>query len=43
MSDLGLRGVRRAKSPRTTRSVPEDQRPAALARCHFEAFAPSDL
>ena len=39
MGDLGLRGVRRAKSPRTTRSAPKDQCPADLARRHFEAFA----
>ena len=39
MGDLGLRGVRRAKSPRTTRSAPKDQCPADLVRRHFEAFA----
>ena len=43
MGDLGLRGVRRAKSPRTTRSVPEDRCPADLVRRHFEAFAPNEL
>ena len=30
MGDLGLRGVRRAKSTRTTRSVSKDQCPADL-------------
>ena len=39
MGDLGLRGVRRARSPRTTRSAPREQCPADLARRHFEAFA----
>ena len=43
MGDLGLRGVRRAKSPRTTRSVSKDQCPADLVRRHFEAFAPGGL
>ena len=43
MGDLGLRGVRRAKSPRTTRSGPREQCPADLVRRHFEAFAPGGL
>ena len=43
MGDLGLRGVRRAKSPRTTRSAPREQCPADLVRRHFEAFAPGGL
>ena len=43
MGDLGLRGVRRAKSPRTTRSAPREQCPADLVRRHFEAFAPGEL
>ena len=43
MGDLDLRGVRRAKSPRTTRSVSKDQCPADLVRRHFEAFAPGGL
>ena len=43
MGDLGLRGVRRAKSPRTTRSVSKDQCPADLVKRHFEAFAPGGL
>ena len=43
MGDLGLRGVRRAKSPRTTRSVSKDQCPADLVKRHFEAFAPNEL
>ena len=42
-ADLGLRGVRRAKSPRTTRSVSKDQCPADLVKRHFEAFAPNEL
>ena len=43
MADLGLHGVRRAKSPRTTRSAPRKQCPADLVRRHFEAFAPNEL
>ena len=37
------RGVRHAKSPRTTRSAPREQCPADLVRRHFEAFAPNEL
>ena len=40
MGDLGLRGVRRAKSPS---SAPREQCPADLVRRHFEAFAPGGL
>ena len=43
MGDLGLRGVSRAKSSHTTRSVPREQCPADLVRRHFEAFAPDEL
>ena len=43
MGYLGLHGVRRAKSPRTTRSGPREQCPAELVRRHFEAFAPNEL
>ena len=43
MGDLGLRGVRRAKSPRTTRSAPKDQCPADLVKRHFNAFRPNEL
>ena len=43
MGDLGLRGVRRAKSPRTPRSAPREQCPADLVKRHFEAFAPGGL
>ena len=43
MGDLGLRGVRRARSPRTTGSAPREQCPADLVRRHFEAFAPGEL
>ena len=39
MGDLGLHGIRRAKSPCTTRSAPREQCPADLVRRHFEAFA----
>ena len=38
MGDLGLRGVRRARSPRTTRSAPREQCPADLVKRHFEAL-----
>ena len=43
MGNLGLRGVRRAKSPRTTRSAPREQCPADLVKRHFEPFAPGGL
>ena len=43
MGDLGLCGVRRAKSLRTTRSAPREQCSADLVRRHFEAFAPGGL
>ena len=43
MGDLGLRGVRRAKSPRTTRSAPREQCPADLVKRHFSAFRPNEL
>ena len=43
MGDLGLRGVRRARSPRTTRSAPREQCPADLVKRHFEAFAAGGL
>ena len=43
MGDLGLCGVRRAKSLRTTRSAPREQCSADLVRRHFEAFAPNEL
>ena len=43
MGDLGLHGVRRARSPRTTRSAPREQCPADLVKRHFEAFAPGGL
>ena len=43
MGDLGLRGVGRARSPRTTRSAPQEQCPADLVKRHFEAFAPGGL
>ena len=43
MGDLGLRGVRRAKSPRTTRSAPREQCPAHLIKRHFNAFRPNEL
>ena len=43
MGVLGLRGVGRAKSPRTTRSAPREQCPADLVKRHLEAFAPGGL
>ena len=43
MADLGLHGVGRARSPRTTRSAPREQCPADLVKRHFEAFAPNEL
>lgn len=43
MGNLGLRGVRRAKSPRTTRSAPREQCPADLVKRHFEPFSPGEL
>ena len=43
MGDLGLHGVRRAKSLRTTRAVSKDQCPADLVKRHLEAFAPGGL
>ena len=43
MADLGLRGVRRAKSPRTTRSAPREQCPADLVKRHVSAFRPNEL
>ncbi len=43
MGVLGLHGVRRTKSPRTTRSAPKDQCPADLVKRHFNAFRPNEL
>ena len=43
MADLGLHGIRRARSPRTTRSAPREQRPADLVKRHFSAFRPNEL
>ena len=43
MGDLGLRGIRRTKSPRTTRSAPREQCPADLVKRHFSAFRPNEL
>ena len=43
MGDLGLRGVRRTRSPRTTRSAPREQCPADLVKRHFSAFRPNEL
>ena len=43
MGDRGLRGVRCAKSPRTTRSAPREQCPADLVKRHFSAFRPNEL
>lgn len=41
--DMGLHGIRRAKSPRTTRSAPREQCPADLVNRHFAAFRPNEL
>ena len=43
MADLGLHGIRRARSPRTTRSAPREQCPADLIKRHFSAFRPNEL
>ena len=43
MGDLGLCGVRRAKSLRATRSAPRERCTADLVGRHFEAFAPDEL
>ena len=43
MADLGLHGIRRARSPRTTRSAPREQCPADLVKRHFSAFRPNEL
>lgn len=43
MRSLGLRGIRRAKTPHTTRSAPRDQCPADLVDRHFSAFCPNEL
>ena len=43
MRDMGLHGIRRAKSPRTTRSAPKEQCPADLVKRHFSAFRPNEL
>ncbi|WP_461092274.1 IS3 family transposase, partial [Streptomyces incanus] len=43
MRAAGLRGVSRAKSPRTTRPAPETMRPADLVKRQFTAEAPNVL
>lgn len=43
MRKAGLRGVIRAKSPRTTRPAPETDRPADLVERQFTATAPNQL
>ena len=43
MADLGLHGIRRAKSPRTTRSAPREQCPADLVKRHFSVFRLNEL
>ncbi|MEV7144779.1 IS3 family transposase [Streptomyces tauricus] len=43
MRAAGLRGVIRAKSPRTTRPAPETDRPADLVERQFTATAPNQL
>jgi len=43
MREAGLRGVSRAKSPRTTKPAPETGRPADLVKRQFTADAPNCL
>ena len=43
MRDLGLHGIRRKKSPNTTRSAPREDCPSDLVDRHFSAFAPNQL
>jgi len=43
MRDLGLRGIRREKTPHTTRSAPRELCPTDLVDRHFEACAPNHL
>ncbi|PHP52393.1 hypothetical protein BW737_009525 [Actinomyces ruminis] len=43
MRAMGQHGIRRAKSPRTTRSAPKEQCPADLVNRHFSAFNPNEL
>ena len=43
MRVMGLRGVRRAKSPRTTRSAPRERCPADLVKRHVSSFRPNEL
>lgn len=40
--DMGLRGMSRAKTPRTTRSAPREQCPADLVDRHLSAFKPNE-
>lgn len=41
--ELGLHGIRRAKAPRTTRSVLRDQCPDDLLNRHLSALSPNEL
>lgn len=43
MRGLGLRGVSRAKSPRTTKPAPETDRPVDLVKRAFTATRPNEL
>lgn len=43
MRQLGLRGISRAKGPRTTKSAPETGRPLDLVNRQFIAARPNDL
>lgn len=43
MRQAGLRGVIRAKSPRTTRPAPETDRPTDLVERQFTATSPNQL
>jgi len=43
MRQLGLRGISRAKSPRTTKPAPETDRPLDLVNRQFVASRPNEL
>lgn len=43
MRAMGISGIRRAKSPKTTRSAPKELCPMDLVNRHFAALAPNVL
>lgn len=43
MRQLGLRGISRAKSPKTTKPAPETERPTDLVERQFVASRPNEL